>query len=431
MREIVKYSNKNLSTDETLKKTLIINCLPLTKRKQDIFSSFFNEYLRVLNLTLKRLPEAKSSTELHHLTYSIIRKSSFLPSDVIQEARKDVWAKRKTIKNGFKKCSIRLNPRWFKFFKTERGTPCFRVTYSPHKSFVIPVRKDGAYKRFKEHLESEWKTKSITILNSKIAICIEKEFPKPANDRRYIIGVDIGSSIFAAVTILDTWTGKTVKQLYFGRDVAEKQRKYEKRRAILQSHANKGSEKAKKYLRKLKHKQRNFVRTRSGQITKEIVNLAMEYNEFIAIEKLSIRGRKGKINKNGRKKINRIPFGQFREFLKSNCEQFNIPLQEVDAYHTSKWCPKCGALNKGHSSNYALYKCRCGFVANSDRKASKAIAIKSALVRELQGLTKPFLFSQFTRAGVPVNGLFRPDDGVLIGAVHLTQPLMESLPTCR
>ncbi len=47
------------------------------------------------------------------------------------------------------------------------------------------------------------------------------------------------------------------------------------------------------------------------------------------------------------------------------------------------------------------------------------------MVREFsQGLTN--LFSQLTRAGVAVNQLFRPDDGVLSGAVHYTQPLMES-----
>lgn len=350
-----------------------------------------------------------------------------MPSDIVQEARKDVWAKRKIIKNGFKQCSIRLNPRWFKFFLTERGTPCFKITYSPRKSFVIPVRRDGGYDRFKEFLDDGWKIKSISLLDGKIAVSIEKDFPEAVNNRRYIVGVDVGSSTLAAVTVLDSQSGRVVKQLYFGRDVAVRQRKYEERRAKLQSYADKGSEKAKKYLRRLKRKQRNFVKTRSGQIAKEIVNLALRYNASIAIEELSFRSTKGKIGKNGRKKINKIPYAQFREFLKSNCLKQGIPFHEIDAYHTSKWCPKCGALNNGHSSNYALYKCKkCGLVVNSDRKASKAIAIKSALVRELQGLTKPFLLSQFTRAGVPVNGLFRPGDGDLSGAVHLTQPLMES-----
>ncbi len=152
-----------------MKKTVLLNCLPLTSKKNNILDNLFAEYLRVLNLTLEHLPNANSSTELHHLTYSDIRKTSFLPSDVVEEARKDVWAKRKTIKHGFKRCSIRLNKRWFKFFETERGTPCFNITYSPYKNFVIPISVDGSYKRFEQYLKAGWSIKTISLLNGKLS----------------------------------------------------------------------------------------------------------------------------------------------------------------------------------------------------------------------------------------------------------------------
>lgn len=369
---------------------------------------------------LKYLPNAKSSAELHCLTYSSMRKSCFIPSDVVQEARKDVRAKRKTIKNGFKWCFVRLNKRWFRFF--ERGTPCFKITYSPYESFVIPVKRDGGYKRFKDFLEGGWEIKAVSLLDSKIALSIEREFLEPVNERGYVIGVDIGSSTLAAVTVFDPRT-EVVKQLYFGRDAAVRQRKFEGGRSKLKSYAGKGSEKAKRHFKKL-HKQGNF-KTRSGQIAKEIVNLALKYSASVVIEKLSIIARNGKVNKNKGKKINRSPFAQFKDFLKSNRFKHSILFQEVDAYHTSKWFPKRGALNKEHSPNYVIYKCKCGFVANSNRIASLATAIKSALAREYsQGLTNPSR-SQLTRAGVPAKGLFRPGEGGSSGAVHLTQPLME------
>ena len=410
-----------------MRKTVLLNCLPLTARKKNILDSFFSEYLRVLNLTFEHLADAKTSNTLHHLTYSNIRKTSFLPSDIVQEARKDVWAKRKTIKNGFKRCSIRLNTRWFKLFTTERGTPCFRITYSPRKTFVIPVKRDNGYDRYTRFLEDGWNIKGISLLDSKIAISIEKEYPQPIDNPRYVVGVDVGSTTLAAVTVFDTETLKTVKQLYLGRDVAIRQRKYLERRQKLQSHADTGSEKAKKYIKRIKRKQANFVKTRSGQISKEIVNIAKSYNASVAIEKLSIRGRKGKFNKTANRKINQIPHAQLREFLISNCEMFETPLDQIDTYHTSKWCPYCGSVNPGHSpANYALYVCKnCGKIVNSDIKASKAIAIKSALERELsQGLTN--LLSQFSRAQVPVNGLFRPDDEVFGSSVNNINPPMES-----
>ena len=410
-----------------MRKTILVNSLPLTAKKKGILDSFFSEFLRVLNLTFERLADAKSSNELHHLTYSNIRSTSFLPSDVVQEARKDVWAKRKTVKNGFKRCAIRLNKRWFKFFKTERGTTCFRVTYAPRKTFVIPVKADNGFQRFNSFIEDGWVIKGISLLHAKIAVSIEKAYPEPVDNRRYVVGVDIGSTTLAAVTVFDTETGGTAKQLYLGRDVAIRQKKYLARKKILQRHADMGSEKAKKALKRLKHKQANFVKTRSGQVAKEIVNIARSFNASIAIEKLSIGGRRHKFNRNANRKINRIPYAQLREFLMSNCEEFETPLDQGDAYHTSKWCPYCGSVNPGHSSvNYALYVCKnCGKVVNSDRKASKVIAIKSALEREhSQGLTN--LFTQFSSAGVAVNQLFRPDDEFCVFAVRHINPPMES-----
>lgn len=315
-----------------------------------------------------------------------------------------------------KTCCIRLNRRWFKFIKSERGNPCFKITYSPRKTFTIPIRTDRQLQRFNSFLEDGWAFDNISLLrDGRISVVLEKEFTKPKNNGRYVLGIDIGSATLATVTIFDTKTSKIIRQLYFGRDVAKRQRRYTQRRAYLRSLADKGSYQARKSIIKLKHKQFNFVKTRSGQIAKEIVNLAMSYSANIAMEKLkNIRARRGKINKKGRKKINRIPYGKFKEFLKSNCEMFQISLHEVDAYHTSKWCSRCGAINRGHQSgNYALYKCKkCGMVVNSDRKASLAVAVKSVLERNSHSLTTMSSF-QISKTQVPVNGLLRPSEVVL------------------
>ena len=411
-----------------MRKCLLLNTVKLTPKKQDLFDSFFDEYLHALNKTLKYLVDAKSSTQLHHLTYFSTRETSFLPSDIVQEARKDAWARRKTIKDEFKSCCIRLNKRWFKIVKSKRGNPCFKITYSPHKTFTIPVKLDNQFERFKSFLDTGWNFSNISLLsNSRIAVVLENNFSKPDNNRRFVVGVDVGSSTLAAVTVFDTKTSKVEKQLYFGRDVARKQRRYIEQRKRLQSHADRGSGKAKKYLRKLEHKQKNFVKTRSGQTVKEIVNLAKSYDASIAIEKLGVRGRKHRFNKKANRKINRIPYARFREFLKSNCKQFSIPLQFVDAYNTSKWCPHCGAVNNGHhSSNYALYRCKkCGMVVNSDRKASLAVAIKSVLERTPQGLTNSCCV-QISDTEVPVNGLVRPDAAGSSYAVQYVNQPMES-----
>ena len=421
---------------EIVRKCIVLNNVGLTSRKSVILNGFASEYLRAMDMTSLQLPNADSSTELHHLTYSTIRNTSPLPSDIIQEARKDVWKSRKDIMSkgcNFRKCSVRLNKRWFKHVKSNRNNPCFNITYSPHKSFVIPVQTDRQFQRFNDFLDDGWTFDNISLLqDGRISVVLEKEFEKPELNQRYVLGIDIGSSTLAAVTIFDTQTSKVVKQLYFGRDIAKKQGRYLKRRAYLTGLADKGSHRAKQSLRKLKRKQRNFVGTRSGQIIKEIVNLAKSYNAYIAVEKLkNLRGKRGQFNKKANRKINRIPYGKFNQFLKSNCEMLQIPFHEVDAYHTSKWCVRCGALNNGHSSlNYAVYKCKeCGLEMNSDRKASLAIAVKSLLERKTHNLTD-LSSIQISKRPIPVNELLRSYAVGISGSVNHDYQPMESHLTC-
>jgi len=418
---------------EIVRKCIVLNNRDLTSSKKTILNNFVSEYLHILDAHCLQLPLAVSSTDLHHLTYSDIRKTSFLPSDIIQEARKDIWKDRKNILNNgqhFTRCSIRLNKRWFKYIKSKRGNPCFKITYSPRKNIVIPIEPDKQFRRFNTFIQDGWFFDNVSILqNGRIAVVLEKEFPKTEINQRCVVGVDIGSSTLASVTVFDTPTSKVVKQLYFGKDVAIQQQRFTRRRDYLKSLADNGSHRARQSLKRIRHKQFNFVKTRSGQIAKEIINLAKSYNAYISIEKLkNIRGGKGKFNKKTNQKISRIPYGRFIGFLKSNSEMFQVPLYEVDAYHTSKWCSHCGAVNRGHTTkNYAIYKCGlCGQTVNSDRKASLAIAIKSVLERNKSHNLTDLSSIQISKTRVCVNTLLRSDDGVDVCAVHNTLTPMES-----
>jgi IS605 OrfB family transposase len=432
--------NLPLNNREIVRKCIVLNNLELTEKKSDILNNFFSEYFNVLERHLIEIPFVLSRNHLHQLTYSDIRKTSFLSSDIIQEARKDVWKMKKPIEKsgyngsfGFKSSSIRLNHRWFKFFETDRVTQCFSITYSPRKKFVIPISKDRQYQRFQYYLKEDWSFTNVSLLmNGKVSVVLEKEFPKLEINQRFVVGIDIGSSTLASATVFDIQTSKVVKQFYFGRDVAKRQRRYTERRDKLKSLADKGSHRARQSLKKLKHKQSCFVKNRSGEIAKQIVNLAIKYNAYISIEKLkNLRATKGKINKNGRKKINRIPYGKFIQFLKSNAEMSNVPVFEIDPYHTSKWCSHCGEINNGHSSvNYALYECKkCGQIVNSDRKASLVIAVKSVLERTNTHNLTNLSSVRISKTQVPVNGLLHSNEVGLNQVVeqHLNRP-MESHP---
>lgn len=397
----------------------MLNSLALTTKKKRLLKDFIFEYVRALSLITLQLPLAFSSIDLHHLIYYSIKSTSFLPAEIIHEARKDIWKIRKSIEsrgyNGstiLKSCSIRLNHNLFRFVKTKKGNPCFKITYSARKYLTLPIKLDRQFQRFNSFISNGWNFDNISLLrNGNISVVLEKEFTKPEINQRFVVGVDIGSSTLAAVSVFDTKTSKVVKQLYFGRDVAVRQRKYEKRRAYLRGLADTCSQRAFKKLRLLKHKQFNFVKTRSGQIAKEIVMLAKKHGAYIAIEKLNIGAKKKQFNKKVNNKINKIPYGKLIEFLKSNSEMLEVPLVEINPYHTSKWCTHCGAINRGHYfTNYSLYVCKsCKQIVNSDRKASLAIAVKSVLERNAHNLTSLSSF-QISKTQVPVNGLLSSND---------------------
>ena len=158
-----------------MRKCIVLNIVDLTPKKSKLLLRVFSEYLKVSNRTLKQLPKASSSSELHHLTYSIIKKTSFLPADIIEEARKDIWAKRKKIKGKIANASIRFNKDLFKFVKTERNNPCFKITYSPKKSFVIPVKLDKQLQRVDSFTSNGWTFDNINLLkDGRIAVVLEK-----------------------------------------------------------------------------------------------------------------------------------------------------------------------------------------------------------------------------------------------------------------
>lgn len=429
------YIGETARKRKVVRKCVVLNNLELTPKKVRILHGFVSEYKKVLCRHFLQSPFANSSVDLHGLTYSGIRKTSFLPSDIVQEARKDAWKMEQVLeRNGFNgininRVSVRLNKRWFRYVKTQRGKPCFKITYAKGKTFTIPIRTDAGFERFNKLLGENWQFANISLLeNGRIAVILEQPITETIN-KQIIVGIDIGSEPLASATVFDSGKSKVVKQLYFGQDISHMQRRFETRRTKLKSIVDKGSHRARQSLRRMGRKQSNFVKTRSGQVASQIVKFAKSYDADIAIEKLRLRS--DKFSKKANRIVNTIPYGHFREFLISNCHVEHISLHIVDPYHTSKWCSGCGAINDGHhSGNYSLYKCaNCGMVANSDRKASLAVAVKSLLERKSHSFTNLSSF-QISNRRVPVNALLRSDDVGVLGSVNHEHQPMESHLTC-
>jgi IS605 OrfB family transposase len=205
------------------------------------------------------------------------------------------------------------------------------------------------------------------------------------------------------LTIL-TPKGKTLKQLYLGKNLYKKKARILKRKSKLQSYADRGDPKARERLRKLNNKVSNMTKNAVGELSKEIHNIAEKYESKIVMERLTrFPTNKGK---KANRKISLIPFMLLRQRVIVRSVDTENPLGYVHPYHTSKWCPSCGSVNPAHNkNNYAIYRCtNCGFECNSDRKASLTIALKKFVGRDQK-------WFQYPTKRVPVNALFWGNDG--------------------
>lgn len=390
-----------------------------TNSKNNRLKEFIGKAVAEYNRLLAEREGCSSFMQFHRKTLSASKEATSFNVQVRCSLIRDAWRKRTGRVNGL---VVKFNvPRNCKTFSTKEY---FFVEFGlyPRKRVAIPIRKNRNYQRYSSLIQNGWQCKTYGLTSDgQVVAFLSKE--AEIESRKNVLGVDVNSKCFA-VSIL-TPEGKVLKQLYLGKDIWVKRKKIMIRREKLQSHADKGSHIAKQKLELLEHKERNFVKNRIGEVVRDITNLASKYKADIAIEKLKRFSPKGrKFNK----EVLRMPFYLFKKTLENRCFDKNIKLYVIDAYHTSKWCSHCGAVAKsGHSNNYALFRCKCGQIVNSDRKASLAVAVKSLLERKLHSSNQVDFF-QLSSRRVPVNGLFRSNDGFGFGAVHFESTPMERHP---
>ena len=410
-----------------------LNLLEPTNVKSLILNTLFESYNLACSDIFNQLLLLKgiTQTELHHATYKTIRDKYKLPADYTISARVTAWNRRKLTKQ-IKTIPVRLTNKLFRYKQTPRGNPIIAMTSFNRKRFVLPIKQDNTFKRFKEIEAEGYNFNSLLLIkkNKKyiLQVVMQKDFPIPQT-RPNTIGIDIGSANLCAISILDSGK-RIVKQLYFGRDVAIRQHKISNRRALLQSKADKGSSKAIKALKRIRRNQRNFVNTRSWQVATDVVKLALKYNANISIEDLKrlktgrrLRNSKGKkVNK----LINRIPYARFFHALDCIALRNNILVSRVTPHYTSQRCYKCGNITKKNLVKYSLFRCvGCGFTAHRDRLASVNVANP---VLERKDLVSTANSVQTSKTEDSVTSPVCVDEIGMFDDVHLNVPLEAKSP---
>ena len=405
-----------------MKRAILLQTLNLTNSKEIALDTFLNACLQLSNCLIEQKKDCRTFMQFHHKTYSASKRNTPLLSQTICNIERQTFL----AKGKSKTITIKFDvPDICKIFNSI-NTFFIKLHISKRKQIPIPIKENRNFQRFQDLISKGWQCKTLGLTSSKQIVAYLSKEETELPQRKNILGVDVNSKCFT-VSIISP-KGKVLKQTYFGKDIWHKRKRTFSRRAIIQSLADKGSSRAIRSLKRLKRREQNFVKNRLGEIVKQITEMALRYDADIAIENLKRFSPKGK---NFNREVMRIPFYKFRILLESRCFDKGIILNIVDSWHTSKWCSHCGALANGHSSsNYSLFKCKCGQIVNSDRKASLAIAVKSLLERRNHILTQ-FDFFQFSKRRGSVNNLLRQNDEIVSnGAVHLEHSPTESHLTC-
>jgi IS605 OrfB family transposase len=218
----------------------------------------------------------------------------------------------------------------------------------------------------------DWEVKESNLVFCKdegfhLMISVEKPFT-PSSRMGKFIGVDRGINALVA-----TSTGLLVE----GKGVFEIKKHYVALRSRLQS---KGTRSAKRHLKKMRRREKRFMRDVNHCLSKKLIEEAGE-DGVIVFECL-----RGVRSARHRRKQNWLfsnwAFYQLEQFTAYKGEERRVAVEFVSARDTSKTCSVCG--NFGHR-NGSVFRCRaCGVTFNADLNAAANILHRYTSANGLQ-----------------------------------------------
>jgi putative transposase len=182
------------------------------------------------------------------------------------------------------------------------------------------------------------------------------------------VGVDLGIVQVATTDDGESFCGKPIDK---NRRRASRARKtYQKR----------NTRSARRRLRKMSQRQRQFQRDVNHCISKRIVAKALALRFGIAVEDLNgIRTRCEKtVHHRQRSRLSNWGFYQLRSFVEYKGRIAGVPVVAVNAINTSRTCSGCGHCEKDNRKRQSQFVCkRCGYSINADQNGAKNIRLRA------------------------------------------------------
>jgi IS605 OrfB family transposase len=182
--------------------------------------------------------------------------------------------------------------------------------------------------------------------------------PKEMDDP---VGVDLGTS-----KLLVASNGFKID----GRPINAKRHHF---KGLKYSLKEKGTSSAKRRLKRLIKREKQWLRTTLHQSSRALVESLNEGN-YLVLERLY--GTKVRTGSKSNQRCNRPSFqslamGRLQQMISYKCEDLGIPVILAKPDFTSQRCPRCGTIDKFNRRSQALFRCvHCGYQHNADFVAS-------------------------------------------------------------
>lgn len=180
-----------------------------------------------------------------------------------------------------------------------------------------------------------------------------------------VVGVDFGITR-PAVASNNQFFGK--------RSWKSMERRYFRLKRTLQS---KGSDSAKRHLKKLSHKVSRFRLDCDHVVSRQLVR-SVAPGTMIVIENLmEIRTTTKQNGKEQRRAMHQWTFNRLRDLLVYKAEECGHMVIDLDPRYTSQCCSRCGYIRRSNRRSQSRFKCQsCGFELNADLNGSRNIVEK-------------------------------------------------------
>lgn len=311
-----------------MEKTYRATVLQLTKRKQQRLNHDYNNYQWWMIFGMD------------HGLLSAFKSAKGYKQEVIKYKDYPLPLESRFIKNWFRTRETKLAKHWIKIPNSQRKGI----------GIWLPLR-------FHQKLPKTYTIKDSWLVKKKnkyyLHLCIDVPEPQPYAPTT-ILGIDLG--LKNPITMVDIKSGATH---FLGKELKRTKGKYFYLRRSL------GRKKKLKIIKKLKHKEKNKIKTILHKVTKRLVDHA--YNEGACLVLGGLRFLPKNKGRKMNRKLSSFSAAQFTTYLAYKAKQKGVPFLIVNEAYTSKTCHVCG-MRGTRKRNW--FQCDCGYEDNADRNAA-------------------------------------------------------------